>query len=59
MDTLRTQSERTQRKREATEGLKKLGVDEKAIFWISSQTQSGLKELVENLKDNSKILGEG
>lgn len=49
VDSLKTQSERALRHREATAALKKLGIDTESVFWVSSHTQVGMRQLSENL----------
>lgn len=46
VDLLRTQSERAARTREATQALVDLGIDLNSVFWVSSSSKIGLKELV-------------
>jgi GTP-binding protein len=50
-DTLKTQSERARRKKEATQALADLGVSEESTYWVSSQSGVGIKELSKWLKD--------
>lgn len=62
-DTLKTQSERSSRIKEAAILLEKLGVDAKDVFWVSShdpeeiiktsENRGGLKKLTEFLSKNS------
>ena len=55
-DTLKTQSERVLRRREAAKRLKELGFDPDSAFWVSSQTKEGLKELVSEIcRDSAPI----
>lgn len=49
VDTLKTQSERALRKRQATLALKDLGIEEPSIFWISSLKNVGLQDLRSHL----------
>jgi GTP-binding protein len=49
-DTLKTQSERVRRQREAVEALQSLGVGADSVFWVSSHTKTGLKQLALALK---------
>jgi GTP-binding protein len=49
-DTLKTQSLRAQRKKEATEVLARLGIGSGSVFWVSSQSRVGLGELVQEMK---------
>lgn len=48
-DTLKTQSERARRKKEASEALLSLGFDPQYALWVSSKTKGGLKELAAEL----------
>jgi GTP-binding protein len=50
-DTLKTQSQRALRHKEAAQALQTLGVPSEAIYWVSSKTQVGIKQLVQNLRD--------
>lgn len=47
-DTLKTQSERALRQRQGTEALLSRGVSAENIFWVSSRTGLGLKQLVQS-----------
>ncbi len=51
-DTLKTQSERASRKKEATDALRRIGVPDSSVFWVSSQTQLGMKELSKYLRED-------
>ncbi|MCM2324188.1 MAG: ribosome biogenesis GTP-binding protein YihA/YsxC [Oligoflexia bacterium] len=48
-DTLKTQSERALRRREAGQALREAGYDPELAFWVSSKTRDGLKELERGL----------
>lgn len=48
-DTLKTQSERARRRKEAAEALRKLGLPAETAFWVSCRTGDGLKELIRAL----------
>jgi GTP-binding protein len=50
-DTLRTQSERALRQREALKALAELGVQPEHVFWVSCKTEVGLKPLIQSLRD--------
>jgi GTP-binding protein len=49
-DTLKTQSLRAQRKKEASTVLGQLGIGASSVFWVSSQTRVGLGELVHEMR---------
>jgi GTP-binding protein len=49
IDTLKTQSERVKRQREAKEALNALGVHSESVFWVSSESKVGLKQLSQAL----------
>lgn len=48
-DTLKTQSNRALRRREAAHALKKMGYDPESAFWVSAKTGDGLKALANYL----------
>jgi GTP-binding protein len=48
-DTLKTQSERAKRKKEATRALEDLGVDAGSVFWVSVHDSLSIKKLVQAL----------
>ena len=48
-DTLKTQSERAKRKKEATRDLESLGVDAQSVFWVSVRDSLSVKKLVQAL----------
>jgi len=48
-DTLKTQSERAKRKKEATRDLENLGVDAGSVFWVSIHDSLSIKKLVQAL----------
>ncbi|MEO5968894.1 MAG: ribosome biogenesis GTP-binding protein YihA/YsxC [Bdellovibrionia bacterium] len=48
-DTLKTQSERAKRKKEATRELENLGVDAQSVFWVSVHDSLSIKKLVQAL----------
>ncbi len=48
-DTLKTQSERAKRKKEATRDLENLGVDAQSVFWVSVHDSLSIKKLVQAL----------
>lgn len=48
-DTLKTQSERARRKKEAGEALRQLGFDPQGALWVSSKTKDGLQALAKLL----------
>ncbi len=50
-DSLKTQSQRAARRKEAAQALRELGCDPEAAFWVSSQTEEGLKPLVAWMKE--------
>lgn len=49
-DQLKTQSERAQRRKEASAALKSLGFDPEKAFWVSSKTGQGMQELSKALQ---------
>jgi GTP-binding protein len=49
-DALKNQSERARRKKEATQALTQVGALNDSVFWVSSHTGLGMKELVGSLK---------
>ena len=53
-DSLKTQSERSSRKKEAAVALNKLGYDPKNAFWVSSQTKEGIKPLILELAKGAR-----
>ncbi len=55
VDTLKTQSERALRQREVANILNEVGIEPKAVFWVSSRTQIGLNKLVQDLRAPLKI----
>lgn len=48
-DQLKTQAERSARKKEASKALVDLGFDPQGAFWVSSKSQTGLRELATEL----------
>jgi GTP-binding protein EngB required for normal cell division len=48
-DQLKTQSERSSRKKEAGLVLEKLGYNPEMAFWVSGKTKDGLKSLAAHL----------
>ena len=58
-DTLKTQSERASRQKEALAALKKLysGGDMGPIFWVSSRTGAGINSLIQHLKNKKEQEG--
>jgi GTP-binding protein len=48
-DQLKTQSDRASRKKEVAAALKDLGYKEENAFWVSVETENGLRELTKNL----------
>ncbi|MCM2280153.1 MAG: ribosome biogenesis GTP-binding protein YihA/YsxC [Oligoflexia bacterium] len=48
-DTLKTQSERAKRRKEAAQAIRQLGFDPELAYWVSSKTRDGLKELERGL----------
>lgn len=50
-DTLKTQSERAARRKEAAAALEKLGFDPSSALWVSSKSKDGLKHLGRTLAD--------
>ena len=48
-DTLKTQSERAKRRKEAAEAIRNLGFDPEDVFWVSAKTKDGLKALAQAL----------
>lgn len=53
-DLIRTQKERAARKKEVESVLSELGFDPWSLFWISSKTKDGLKDLMTELKGERK-----
>lgn len=51
VDTLKTQSLRAARKKEAAQALKELGYAPESALWVSSKTGNGLKELARSLRN--------
>lgn len=51
-DTLKTQSDRTLRQREAAQALETLGFEAKNAFWVSSRDKTGLKQLALDLRSS-------
>jgi GTP-binding protein len=49
-DTLKTQSQRALRQKEADQALKSLGRNSETALWVSVHSQVGLKQLVRDLK---------
>jgi len=49
-DTLKTQSQRAQRQKEAALAFKSLGLETEPVYWVSSHKQTGLKQLVQDLR---------
>lgn len=56
-DTLKTQSERARRKKEASQALLNLGYDPQHAFWVSSKTKDGLKALTVELTTDYELGG--
>lgn len=48
-DTLKTQSERARRKKEAAQALEEMGFDPGSAFWVSSKTKDGIRAFSEEI----------
>ncbi len=51
-DQLKTQAERSKRKKEVGQAIRQLGFDPQGIFWVSAQSKDGLKELAVSLSSS-------
>lgn len=54
LDTLKNQSERARRRKEAGIALQEMGFDPERAFWVSSETKLGMKEFTSELKKKQK-----
>lgn len=53
-DTLKNQSQRALRKREAAEALERMGLDPQAAHWVSSRSGDGMRKLEADLRGELK-----
>jgi GTP-binding protein EngB required for normal cell division len=49
LDQIKTQSERSKRKKEVASSMKEMGFRPELVFWVSAKTGDGLKSLIEEL----------
>jgi GTP-binding protein len=49
LDQIKTQSERSKRKKEVALSMKEMGFRPELVFWVSAKTGDGLKSLIEEL----------
>ncbi len=52
-DSLKNQSERASRRKEASAALKEIGYDPTHAHWVSAKTQDGIKGLIKSLTDSA------
>jgi len=52
VDQLKTQAEKSKRKKEVAQAIRQLGFDPQNIFWVSAQSKDGLKELAVSLSSS-------